>query len=251
MVSSGNDSDELIWAKVGDVLIEMQIDSGVQSNIIDDRTWDSMNRNGIDVIGEIRGSDRRFKAYAQADCLEVIAMFDAEIVIPDGHKQLKAVSRFYVVRNGPQPLLGKQTAKQLGVLVVGLPSQRELVHQVDACRIFPCIRGVKIIIPVDKSIEPVDQRLRRLLLPMLGKVDEKLNDLLSKDIIERVSEPSRWVSPMVIVVKDNGDIRLCIDMRRLNKAILRETHPLPTIEEVRWRLIELNYFYYPPRTFPV
>ncbi|XP_055524413.1 uncharacterized protein LOC129718037 isoform X2 [Wyeomyia smithii] len=59
MVSSGNDSDELIWAKVGGVLIEMQIDSGVQSNIIDDRTWDSMNRNGIDVIGEIRGSDQR------------------------------------------------------------------------------------------------------------------------------------------------------------------------------------------------
>lgn len=45
MVSSGNDSDELIWAKVGGVLIEMQIDSGVQSNIIDDRTWETMNRN--------------------------------------------------------------------------------------------------------------------------------------------------------------------------------------------------------------
>lgn len=61
MVSAGNDSDELIWAKVGGVLIEMQIDSGVQSNIIDDRTWESMSRNGVDVIGEIRGSDRRYR----------------------------------------------------------------------------------------------------------------------------------------------------------------------------------------------
>lgn len=169
-------------------------------------------------------------------------MFDAEIVISDGPKQLRAVSRFYVVKNGPQPLLGKQTAKQLGVLVVGLPSQRELVQQVEACRTFPSIRGVKIRIPIDKSVEPVAQRLRRLPLPMLGRVDEKLNDLLSKDIIEKVSEPSRWVSPMVIVVKDSGDIRLCIDMRQLNKAILRETHPLPTIEEIRWRMNGAKYF---------
>lgn len=60
MVSSGNESDELIWATVGGVLIEMQIDSGVQSNIIDDRTWESMNRNGVNVIGEVRGSDRKY-----------------------------------------------------------------------------------------------------------------------------------------------------------------------------------------------
>ncbi|XP_062558121.1 uncharacterized protein K02A2.6-like [Armigeres subalbatus] len=77
---------------------------------------------------------------------------------------------------------------------------------------------------------------------MLRKVDEKLDDLLSKEIIEKVSEPSQWVSPMVIVVKDSGDIRLCIDMRQLNKAILRETHPLPTIEEIRWKINGAKYF---------
>lgn len=169
-------------------------------------------------------------------------MFDAEITILDGDKQLKAVSRFYVVENGPQPLLGKETAKQLGVLLVGLPSQRETVHHMEACRSFPSIRGVKIRIPVDKSVQPVAQRLRRLPLPMLDKVDEKLNELLSKDIIEKVYEPSSWVSPMVIVVKDSGDIRLCIDMRQLNRAILRETHPLPTIEEIRWRLNGAKFF---------
>lgn len=61
MVTSGNDSDELIWAKVGGVLIEMQIDSGVQSNIIDDRTWESMTKNGVGIIGDVRESDRRYE----------------------------------------------------------------------------------------------------------------------------------------------------------------------------------------------
>lgn len=242
MVSSVHDSEELVWANVGGVLIEMQIDSGVQSNIIDDKTWEVMIRNGVQTMGENQQSDRKFKAYAQRDCLIVTNMFDAEISISDGPKQLKTVARFYVVKDGPQPLLGKNTAKHLGVLIVGLPSKQESVQHIEISRPFPSIRGVKIHVPVDKSVEPVAQRFRRLPFSTLQRVDDKLKELLAKDIIERVSEPSRWVSPMVVVVKDNGDIRLCIDMRKVNKAILRETHPLPTIEDIRWKLNGALFF---------
>ncbi|XP_055628651.1 uncharacterized protein LOC129770061 isoform X2 [Toxorhynchites rutilus septentrionalis] len=242
MVSSVHDSEELVWANVGGALIEMQIDSGVQSNIIDDQTWDVMIRNGVHTIGGNQQPDRRFRAYTQKDCLFVTNMFDAEISICDGSKQLETVARFYVVKDGPQPLLGKNTAKQLGVLIVGLPSKQETVQHVDISRPFPSIRGVKIHIPVDMSVEPVAQRFRRLPFATLQRVDGKLKELLSKDIIERVVEPSRWVSPMVVVVKDSGDIRLCIDMRKVNKAILRETHPLPTIEDVRWKLNGALFF---------
>ncbi|XP_058817423.1 uncharacterized protein K02A2.6-like [Topomyia yanbarensis] len=76
----------------------------------------------------------------------------------------------------------------------------------------------------------------------MDRVEAKLKELLAKDIIETVSGPSRWVSPMVVVIKDSGDIRLCIDMRQVNKAILRETYPLPTIEDIRWKLNGAMYF---------
>ncbi|XP_062715467.1 uncharacterized protein LOC134291564 [Aedes albopictus] len=242
MVSSASDSCDLIWAEIGGVLVEMQIDSGVQSNIIDDKTWFNMNRHGVEIIGATQSPDRKFKAYAQRDCLNVSVMFDAEIMLNDCGKQLRTISRFYVVENGPQPLLGKVTAIQLGVLIVGLPSQREAIRSVNVSRTFPSIRGVKISIPIDKSVTPVMQRLRRLPFATLERVEQKLNELLEKDIIERVEEPSKWVSPTVVVVKDNGDIRLCIDMRQVNKAIIRETHPLPTIEDIRWALNGAQYF---------
>lgn len=241
MVSSANDSEELVWVKVGGVIIEMQIDSGVHSNIVDDRTWEMMLNNGVETLARGNQSDKKFKAYAQRDCLEVLEMFDAEVIINDGNKELKTNARFYVVRDGPQPLLGKHTAQQLGVLVVGLPSQQSL-QNVGSIRPFPSVRGVKIHIPVDKSVQPVVQRFRRLPFATLERVDDKLKELLAKDIIEKVSEPSRWVSPMVVVIKDSGDIRLCIDMRQVNKAVLRETHPLPTIEDVRWKLNGAVYF---------
>ena len=44
--------------------------------------------------------------------------------------------------------------------------------------------------------------------------------------------PTKWVSPVVAVPKSNQDIRLCVDMRKANTAIIRERHYVPTIEEV-------------------
>ncbi|XP_055542951.1 uncharacterized protein K02A2.6-like [Wyeomyia smithii] len=242
MVWSANERDELLWAEVGGVLNEMQIDSGVQSNIIDDCIWNMMVKNGVQTVGDLQRPDRKFKAYAQKDCLEVSHMFEAEIVVHDKNNQLKARAVFYVVKNGPQPLLGKKTAMQLGVLIVGLPSQHESLHSMKVAQPFPSVRGVKIHLPVDKSVPSVAQRLRRLPFATLEQVELKLNELLAKDVIEKVAEPSRWVSPMVIVLKDSGEIRLCIDMRQVNNAILRETHPLPTIEDIRWKLNGAIYF---------
>ena len=37
---------------------------------------------------------------------------------------------------------------------------------------------------------------------------------------------------MITVPKPNGDTRLCVDMRQANRAIIRERHPIPTIDEV-------------------
>ena len=86
---------------------------------------------------------------------------------------------------------------------------------------------------MNKDVKPVAQPVRRLLFGLRDKVDRKLDELLKEDIIEEVpSGPTEWVSPLVVVPKPDGDIRVCVDMRRANEAIERETHPIPTIEEI-------------------
>lgn len=62
------------------------------------------------------------------------------------------------------------------------------------------------------------------------------------DIIEEVTGPSKWVSPIVPVLKDNGEVRICLDMRRANAAILRENHPLPTMDQLLPRIRDANIF---------
>ena len=37
---------------------------------------------------------------------------------------------------------------------------------------------------------------------------------------------------MVAVSKKNGSVRICVDLKRLNKYVLREFHPLPKVDEI-------------------
>ncbi|KAG6461364.1 hypothetical protein O3G_MSEX012576 [Manduca sexta] len=89
-----------------------------------------------------------------------------------------------------------------------------------------------IEIPVNDSVKPICQPYRRVPIPLEEKVELKIKELLKKDIIEEVHGPSSWVSPIFPILKEDGSLRLCVDMRRANAAIKRENHPLPTMDQL-------------------
>ena len=61
-------------------------------------------------------------------------------------------------------------------------------------------------------------------------------------IIKKVTEPTLWVSSMVVVKKKTGQLRICLDPRDLNENIIRENYPLSTIESIATRLSEAKVF---------
>ena len=67
---------------------------------------------------------------------------------------------------------------------------------------------------------------------MRKKVARELDQLEQQGIIEKVDGPTPWVSPLVITPKKSGDVRICVDMRMANRAINRERHPTPTIDDL-------------------
>ena len=73
--------------------------------------------------------------------------------------------------------------------------------------------------------------MRRIPFSRKQKVVDKLEELETLGVLEKVNEPTSWINPLVVVEKPNGDVRMCLDMRQANRAILREKDPVPTIEE--------------------
>nr|XP_033936287.1 uncharacterized protein K02A2.6-like [Pseudochaenichthys georgianus] len=71
---------------------------------------------------------------------------------------------------------------------------------------------------------------RRVPIPLLGAVKEELEKMEANDIIEAVTDPTEWCAPMVPVQKKSGKTRICVDLKKLNKAVKRERFILPTSE---------------------
>lgn len=88
----------------------------------------------------------------------------------------------------------------------------------------------------DKNQTPVDQPDKRLPYHLREKVLQKLNGMEANGIIEKVNQPSDWITPMVVKTKPNTDDIRVVDMRRGNTVIKGETYPIPTIEETIFKM---------------
>lgn len=66
---------------------------------------------------------------------------------------------------------------------------------------------------------------RRVPPGQYQKLREALSEMEEKDIIRKSS--SEWASPLVLVWKKNGDLRICVDYRWLNARTVKDAHPVP------------------------
>jgi hypothetical protein len=55
--------------------------------------------------------------------------------------------------------------------------------------------------------------------------------LLVVGFIKLVEVPT-WLSPIVVVLKRNGTLKICVDFEKFNAAIKKDPYLLPFIDEV-------------------
>ena len=72
---------------------------------------------------------------------------------------------------------------------------------------------------------------------------EELEHLQKMDIITPlgVDETAEWCNSFVLIPKANGKVGLCLDLARLNQAIIRPIHRGPTLNDILPRLNNVKY----------
>lgn len=63
------------------------------------------------------------------------------------------------------------------------------------------------------------------------KVKAEIDKMLEVGITEHVDE-SEWISPMVFQYKKTGEIRICVNLIKLNESCVIDPFPTPIIDEV-------------------
>lgn len=155
----------------------------------------------------------------------------------------------YVVKGLSTPLLGGTAAMALQLVArvenVSLDSKETVKNE------FPALfHGLgKMEGEYNIVLKPEAQPFsistpRRLSLPLLPKVKEELDRMEQQGVISKVEKPTEWCAPMVVVPKRTGSgrVRICTDLTELNKPVMREKHPLPSVEHTLEQLAGAKVF---------
>ena len=155
-----------------------------------------------------------------------------------------------VVVDGDKPaLLGRNWLmeikldwNQLFVVNYGLGEEFLKKHR----SVFDCqhgvIKGFKADLLLKKDVKPVFKKARPVPFSLKEVVEKEL-DRLTKDGIMAPVMHSEWASPIVVVPKTDGRVRICGDYKvSVNPVLDVDQYPLPNIEDIFATLSGGAYF---------
>ena len=225
----------MVTVQVRGVDLKMLIDSGANSNIIDVGTWEQLKVKGVKCESQAATPDKKLYTYASSQPLPVKGSYKCTVSVCDRSTKAEVL----IIKGRGMSLLGKITATELGVLKVGIntamvTSKADSLKQQhpEVSEGVGKLKNKQISLVIDPTVKPIAQPYRKIPFNLRGKIRDKTAELLDTGIIEPVEGPAPWVNLVVIVPKNNGEIRLCVDMRQANQAIMQRQHPIPTADEV-------------------
>ncbi|XP_014668933.1 PREDICTED: uncharacterized protein K02A2.6-like [Priapulus caudatus] len=216
--------EELIWC----------IDTGAQVSVMPEKAYHHS-------FGELSMPDKELVG-AGDKRLNIVGCADMSLC--HGNTQVKKS----VVRGASKLLLGVPAIRSLGLIhhILGTCTVRAidakapvlpLRTKTEVMEAYPMLfTGLGRLegehaIRLKEGVKPFClTTTRRVALPLLKKVQRKINCLVKLDVVESVDEPTDWCAPIVVVPKRSGDVRMCVDRTRLNEAVQKELYPMPTVE---------------------
>lgn len=168
------------------------------------------------------------------------------------HKPAKL--KFYVVDVPGPVILGLPGCLKLDLIQFNIDdikseSVRDRLNTVDdLTKRFPgCFDGIGEFngeenLHVAKDAIPSIDPPRRVSLNLKDKIKAELERMVSLKVIRKVEGHTDWCSSLAYAVKKNGDLRMCLDPHKLNKALKRCPHNIPTVEEITPALCKAKFF---------
>jgi hypothetical protein len=86
-------------------------------------------------------------------------------------------------------------------------------------------------IPLKEEVKPFRKKLRQTNPMLLPIMEREVKKLLNAQIIVPLKY-FEWVSNLVPVRNKNGEIRLCVDFKNLNRISKKDNYPLPKMEHI-------------------
>ena len=109
------------------------------------------------------------------------------------------------------------------------------LHETDLGEAIPVKHSIKL-----EDSTPFKERFRRIPPQLLEEVKTELKNMLRIGVIKPSYSP--WTNAVVLARKKGGELRMCIDFRKLNARTVKDAYPLPRIDEAIEHLAGSKWF---------
>ena len=150
-------------------------------------------------------------------------------------------AKFYLVDVPSAPIVGLQTCEKTGLVTIDCDDLRPKPDvttveglkqaypgQFDTLGDFKCVAKFHL----KQDCEPFIDPPRKCSIHLREKLNCELKKMEKQGVIRKVSEHTDWCSSRAYSVKNDGSLRVCIDPQKLNQALKRCPHNVPTFEEL-------------------
>ena len=222
-----NTRSSTVWMssiELAGITVPFKLDTGAEVTAISDSTYKSLH--------DIKLKPATKPLYGPASqSLKVLGQFVGKLT----HKQCSHEEQIYVVKGLRNNLLGFGAIEKLQ-LVKRMESMSP--NPLDVKSQFPKLfsglgtLGDEYTIRLKENAKPYALYTpRNVPLPLREKVREELNRMEEMGVIAKVNEPTPWCAGLVVVPIKSGSVRICVDLKALNENVLRETHPIPKVDD--------------------
>ena len=189
-----------------------------------------------------------------------LKLYDHSVIHPIGSTTVYCTTNgarkkvhFKIVEHAPTSLLsGRASCTKPASLQWGMPSarspgydqpldQEQILHEYHD--VFSGLGKLSDTnhIEIDPNAKPVRENPRCVPIPIKDELKKKIKELESTGVIAKVTKPTPWISNMVVVRKPNK-LGLCLDHMHLNKDVIRNHYPTPTVEDIAPKLTKAKVF---------
>ena len=238
-----NDEAWYVDISINGQIVKATLDTGAQVNCIALRQIEILN-----LVNLISGSPlKKLTAYGGISLPN-----SGQCTLPCTIKGRIYYISFNVIDKNVPTILGFQACKQLGLVkriyamnnchektsteYIWVKKEYKSVFEGLGCLPTSC---KLTLIP---NAQPVIDPPRRLPFKLYNRVQEELKRMECDQVIAKVTEPTEWVSSMVVTERKSGALRICMDPRNLNASLMRSHYQLPTLDVIRSQLNESCIF---------
>lgn len=242
---------------INDTVFSMEVDTGTYVTAMSEYDWKKMLPNT-----PLHKCDFLLTSYGGIPLQPIGKLRSAKVNLNNKQKYLDV----YIVKGKGPILIGRQWLKAFDLwpikLFPGVPENDILTIDSQDLRQnmlnkFPalfsntqgCYTGRKIHLVFKEGVKPIQMKPHHAPFALTAKISNEIQRLVKLGNLEPVS-CSKWATPIIPVLKKNGEVRICGNFKlTVNPQLVIKRHPIPLKEKIfntlrvgqRWSQIDLKH----------